>query len=237
MLKNKKIKPCPPKLNFLVDYQKEFWFVKNKYRAAQKSIGRKRFDDIINFNIPKAHSNNYDLLIKNILQYLNNRQSVILRDLLKQKNIYQKKWRLFEKKFFSQMEAVTGLIWKNKAYNLYFLYSCFWGGDYDEGKNTIYINPFLKQGDPLYVIFHELSHLLFWEYIYNNYSKKFINQNHFQLWKLSEIMVNYPLLKLSINYQFPLIVPTNIKQGNSIIKKFPIMTFCDIIRQELKKAG
>lgn len=234
-MKKKIIKHQLPKLNFFVDYKKEFWFIENNYRDAQKLIGKKDFINIIKFNIPEVYSNDYNQMIKNISQYLKNHQNSILPKLLKQKAIYQKEWCLFEKNFFNQVEKTTGLKWKNKKYDLYFLYSCFWGGDYDEGGNTIYINPLLKQGDPIYVIFHELSHILFWEYIYDNYPTKFISQNHSQLWRLSEIMVNYPLLKISINYKFPLIIPPNFKGADSIIKKFAKMTFCDIIHQELKK--
>ena len=234
-MKNKLIKYRLPKLYFLVDCKKEFWFIKNKYRDAQKLIGKKKFSNIINFNIPETYSDNHKQMVKNISLHLKNQQHNILYNLLKQKNIYQKKWRLFEKNFFNQMEVITGLTWKNKTYALYFLYSCFWGGDYDENGNIIYVNPLLKQGDPLYVIFHELSHILFWEYIYDNYSKKFISQNHFWLWKLSEIMVNYPLSKLTINYKFPLIIPPNIKNADNIIRKFSTMSFCDIINKELKK--
>jgi hypothetical protein len=136
------------------------------------------------------------------------------------------------------MKEITQIEWRYKTYRVYLLYSCFWGGDYDINKPNIYINPLLKFGDPIYVIFHELSHLLYWEYIYSNYSQKFIKKNEKLLWNLSEVIVNYPLLKLKIAYEIPLIIPPNLKKfSTAIIKKFSSKSFSEIIEHEIKKGA
>lgn len=42
---------------------------------------------------------------------------------------------------------------------------------------------------------------------------------------------------MEINFNFPLIVPENLKKfSNRILKKFPSANFADIIDDELKKA-
>ncbi len=235
-MSNKTVKHCLPKLNFIVNYKKEFWFIKNKYSDARKAIGKKRFGGIINFNIPEIAVDKYERMVKDVYRHTENKREDVLPKLLKQKMIYQKKWLQFGSRFFRQMEEVTGLTWRKRKYDLYFLFSCFWGGDYDENGNTIYVGPLLKHGDPLYVIFHELSHLLFWEFVHTHYTKGFIKRNHFRIWKLSEVLVNYPLLKISIKYRFPLIIPSTIKNADEIVKNFSAMSFCDIIQKELKKA-
>lgn len=234
-------KKCSHTLNFKVDFKKELWFIKEKYADAKKVIGKNQFLKIINFNIPGLYFRNYQQLIEKLYEHLKLKRQGILSRLLKQKSIYQKKWHKFEKDFFNQMEVVTGLKWQQSSYNLYFIYSCFWGGDYDEEGKNIYVNPFLKHGDPFYVIFHELSHIIFWEYIYANFSHNFIIKNHHRLWELSEVMVNYPLLKISLDFKFPVIIPLSIKGAEKIMSNFFHLSYTEIIQQEIKskikKAG
>jgi hypothetical protein len=62
-----------------------------------------------------------------------------------------------------------------------------------------------------------------------------VKKNYTALWKLSEIMVNYPLLKTKLGYKFPLIVPPDIKNSNVILKKFALKTFRELIDEEVKK--
>ncbi len=56
------------------------------------------------------------------------------------------------------------------------------------------------------------------------------------LWRLSEVMVNYPLLKMKIDFKFPLIVPKKLTVfSKNILKKIQIKNFTDLIDEELKK--
>jgi hypothetical protein len=105
---NKIIRHRLPKLNFIVNYKKEFWFIENKYRDARRSIGMKLFGKIISFNIPETPINDYSRMIKHTYRHIKSRRRYILSDLLKQKKVYQKKWLRFEKNFFGQMEEITG---------------------------------------------------------------------------------------------------------------------------------
>ena len=44
------------KLQFIKNFQKEYWFIKNKLNAAEKEIGKKRFALIVNYNIPNCYN-------------------------------------------------------------------------------------------------------------------------------------------------------------------------------------
>ncbi len=223
------------KLIFKVDYSKEYWFVKNQYKDARKLIGDERFSYIIKNNISNFDTNNFNQLQKNVLKYLKGNRIEIQKNLKKQKRILKNKWNKINKRFFTQIEETTHLKWKYNKYNIYLVHACFWGGDYDPNEPNIYINPLIKHGDPLYIIFHELSHLIFWEYIYSKYSKKFIKENEDFLWQLSEIMVNYPLLKIKIDYEFPLIIPLMIKNYKRIVNQFSKKEYLEIIENEVNK--
>jgi len=226
------------KIKFIIDSKKENWFINHKYGDAEKSIGKNRFIYIVNSNIPNIYNRNREIFYKNIKKYIKLNKKTINSEIHNNSRKITSRWKEFENKFFSETEKITGIKWKHKTYKTYFLYSCFWGGDYDIDKPNIYINPLLKFGDPLYVIFHELVHLLYWEHIYSEYSEKFIKKNYNFLWKLSEAMVNYPLLKIKMNFKFPLVVPEDLESfGKNIIKKFSEMTFINIIDDEIKKGA
>jgi len=224
------------KLKFTANTKKENWFIDNKYYDAEKSIGKNRFAYIVNNNILNAYDRNQKIFYKNIKKHIKTNEKAINLEISNNSKKIIKRWKKFENKFFEQTEKITGIKWKHKTYKTYFLYSCFWGGDYDINKPNIYINPLLKFGDPLYVIFHELIHLLYWEYICSKYSEKFIKKNYNLIWNLSEVIVNYPLIKLKIGFDFPLVIPRDLeKLSKNIIKKFPTMTFINIIKTEIKK--
>lgn len=226
------------KIKFIIDSKKENWFIDYKYSNAEKSIGKDRFTYIINSNVPNVYNRNREIFYKNIKKYIKLNKKTINSETHNNSGKIINRWKNFENKFFRETEKITGVKWGHKIYKTYFLYSCFWGGDYDINKPNIYINPLLKFGDPLYVIFHELTHLLYWECIYSKYSEKFITKNYNLLWKLSEIMVNYPLMKLGIGFKFPLVIPKYLETfGKNIIKKFPKMTFVDIVNSEIKKGA
>lgn len=225
------------KLKFIKKFGKEYWFIENKYNEARKFIGEKRFIYIMNQNIPNCYSKNKEIFYRNLKKYIEANKKILVLSIAREKTNLEKKWRRFEKDFFQQIQKITKLNWQHKNYKAYLLYSCFWGGDYDINKPNIYISPLLKYGDPLYIIFHELSHLIYWEYISKKYGGKFIKKNYKLIWKLSEIMVNYPLVKMKINFNFPLVVPENLKKFSSgILKKFPSTNFANIIDDELRKA-
>lgn len=225
------------KINFINSFNEEYKFIREKYDDARGKIGEERFVFIVNQNIPNAYHKNKAIFRKNIEHYLKTNEKVLRSDIKKSSIVIKNKWRKVEASFFKKMENITGISWKHKNYNLYLLFSCFWGGDYDETQPNIYINPLLKYGDPLYVIMHELSHILYWEYIYNKYSKTFIHKNKIFLWKLSEVMVNYPLLNLKIGIKIPTVIPPDIKQyGFGLIKKFSRSSYIDIIDREIEKA-
>lgn len=216
-------------LKFINNFPKNRWFIKNKFKEAEKVIGKKRFAYIMNQNIPNCCSKN-KRKYKTLKQYLAKHKKEITFDTKQKGGKLEKRWKKFEKDFFQQMEVITGIKWKYKIYKAYLLFGCFWGGDYDINKANIYINPLLKHGDPLYVIFHELSHLIYWEYICLKYPHKFIKRHFNLLWRLSEVMVNYPLLKMRLDFRFPLIMPANLnKFGQKIIKKFKALSYISII--------
>ncbi|MBI5401268.1 hypothetical protein HZB05_00350 [Candidatus Wolfebacteria bacterium] len=226
-----------PKLKFIVSFNEEYKFIKEKYDDAIEKIGKERFSFIVNHNVPNAYHKNKLILKENIGLYLLNNRKSISSNIKKSSLLIKRKWSKVEARFFNQMQDVTGIKWKNNKYNLYLLFSCFWGGDYDETQPNIYINPLLKYGDPLYVIIHELSHILYWEYINKTYSKTFIRKNKKLLWELSEVMVNYPLLNINIGIKIPLVIPPDIKQfSTKIIKKFSLSSYIDIINEVMKKA-
>lgn len=227
-----------PKLRFIKNFNKEYWFIKNKFAEAKQQIGEKRFIYIVNQNIPIGYNKNEKIFYKNLKAYLEANKNNLIPAIKQKSKIIENRWGKFEKKFFEQAEKITKIKWKYKTYKIYFIHSCFWGGDYDKNKSNIYINPLLEYGDPLYIIFHELSHLLYWEYIFKKYPANFIEKNDCFLWQLSEVMVNYPLLKMKIDFQFPLIIPKNLEKfGKNIIEKCSTNNFIDIIENELKKAG
>lgn len=214
--------------------EKELWFVENKYNEAEKLIGNDVFKKIIRFNVLGNYANGD--IKKTVRRYFNENKKTIRKETLETKLNLSLKWKKIEKSFFKQCEAVTGRKWLHDTYKIYLTHSCFWGGDYDINKPNIYINPLLKQGDPLYVIFHELSHLLYWEYVTSKYPDKFIDKNYKSLWRLSEIMVNYPLLKIKINFKFTPIIPKELKKlSNRILPKFKHESFTGIIDNEINK--
>ena len=226
-----------PKLKFITIFDEEYKFIKEKYNDAIKKIGEERFAFIVNHNIPDAYNKNKRVLKENIGFYLSKNKKIISSDIKKSSVLIQKGWTKIEQKFFKHIQDTTGIEWKNNKYNLHLLFTCFWGGDYDEEQPNIYINPLLKFGNPLYVIMHELSHIIYWEYIYKKYSKAFIRKNKKSLWELSEIMVNYPLVNIKVGIEIPIVVPPDIKQyGSKIIKEFPIYSYTDIINKEIEKA-
>lgn len=227
-----------PKIRFVKNFNKEYWFVKNKFAEAKQQIGEERFAYIINQNIPVGYNKNKIIFYRNLKKYLKTNKNNLIPAIKQKSEIIENRWGKFEKNFFEQAEKITGIKWKYKTYKIYFIHSCFWGGDYDKNGSNIYINPLLEYGDPLYVIFHELSHLLYWEYIFKKYPVNFIEKNDRLLWQLSEIIVNYPLMKMKIDFEFPLIIPKDLEKfSKKIIEKFPTNNFIDIIENELKKAG
>lgn len=225
------------KLNFVYGSKsKEFWFIENKFNEAKKSIGEERFAYIINQNILNSFDKDKNIFFNNLKGYIESNYKKILPEIKEKGEILEKRWKKFEKDFFLQMEKITGVKWKYNDYQCFLLYACFWGGDYDINKPNIYINPLLKHGDPLYIIFHELSHLIYWEYIYSKYPEKFILKNNDFLWSLSEIMVNYPLPKLKIDFNFSIIVPEKLSEfSKDIIDQFPSINFIDLINEEINK--
>ena len=224
------------KLQFIKNFQKEYWFIKNKLNAAEKEIGKKRFALIVNYNIPNGYNKDKKKFISDITAYFHSNQKQIQKQISKKAVAIEKGWKKYGDAFFKQVREVTKVRWRYRTYKNYFVSSCFWGGDYDINKNNIYINPLIPQGDPLYVIFHELCHLHYWEHIYSEYSANFIKRNHQLFWELSEVMVNYPLQKIKINYHFPMVIPPYLKRFSSaILKSFPTEEFTDIIKQTIKK--
>jgi len=224
------------KLKFIKSFKKEFWFVDNKYSGARKSIGKDRFFYIINHNIPNCSDGSFVSLRNKVKKHIKSNKDEIIHSINENGGKLEREWRKVENVFFQQMEEITKTKWKHKEYKIYLLFSCLWGGDYDIGAPNIYINPLLKYGDPLYVIFHELSHLLYWEFISEAYSQNFIRKNKDFLWRLSEVMVNYPLLKLKLKTKIPLIIPENlVAQSENLVKSFSKKPFKKIIRYEIKK--
>ncbi len=173
-------------------------------------------------------------IISGLIVYFDRNREQIQKQISKKATAMEKRWKKYGNAFFEQVREATKVRWRHRTYKSHFVYSCFWGGDYDINKNNIYINPLIPQGDPLYVIFHELCHLHYWEYIYSEHSASFIKKNHQLLWKLSEVMVNYPLRKIKINYRFPMVIPPNLKHFSSaIIKSFSTEEFAKIIKQTI----
>jgi hypothetical protein len=236
-----RVKKEYPELKFIQNFEKEFWFVDNKHQEAKKRIGENLFSYIIKQNIPGLEQTDDPNLNQKIKNYLEENKSDIVSSIKEKKKRLEDKWQKVEQDFFSQTEEITGLNWKHQNYKAYLLFSCLWGGDYEAENNNIYVNPLLEHGDPLYVVFHELTHLLYWQFIHSKYSANFINKNHEFLWELSEIMVNYPLLrlKLDIDMEIPLVVPPQLKdKSKPIVERFSEDSFIEIIKSEIKnKAG
>jgi hypothetical protein len=224
------------KVGFIVNFHNEYNFIKKAYPAARKAIGVTIFQKIIAYNITEPVPANLTRIQKKVATYLTINRKDILEQLKEKKEQCERIWSPIGENFFEQAASVAGVPWHHKKYNVYLTASCFWGGDYDEQAPNVYVNPLLKQGDPFYIICHELSHLLFWEFIYGEYGEKFVVKHHAWLWRLSEIMVNYPLLAMHIGYTFPLIVPPNIPRSTEIVARFPSESFKDIIVSEIKTA-
>lgn len=224
------------KLKFIKSFEREFWFVDNNYSEAKKVIGKDRFLYIINHNIPNCSDESFSDLCDKVKKHIQSSKDEIIRLIDEKGNELEKKWRKTEDIFFRQMEEATEIKWKYKKYNVYLLFSCLWGGDYDIGMSNIYINPLLEYGDPLYVIFHELSHLMYWEFVSESYPQSFIQKNKGFLWRLSEVMVNYPLLKLKLKTKIPLVIPENLAlESKGLVKRFSKEFFKEIIKREIEK--
>jgi len=224
------------KLKFIKSFEREFWFVDNNYSGARKVIGKDRFLYIVNHNIPNCSDESFSGLRDKVKEHIKSNKDEIIRLINEKGNELEKKWRKTEDAFFRQMEEATGIKWKYKEYNVYLLFSCLWGGDYDIGAPNIYINPLLEYGDPLYVVFHELSHLMYWEFISESYPQSFIPKNKDFLWRLSEVMVNYPLLKLKLKTKIPLVIPENLaEESKGLVKRFSKESFKEIIKCEIEK--
>lgn len=223
------------RLNFIVHRRKELWFLKNKFKEAEKLIGRKKFTYIIDQNVPGAVEKGI-VSPRVVISYLRKNRAELSSAMTRRSKDLERRWRKLEHPFFDQMELVTGAKWKHRRYNLYLIASCFWGGDYGIGERNIYVNPLLKHGDSLYVIFHELSHIMYWEYILSKYSNSFVKRNYRKLWELSEIMVNYPLMKIDVPYRFPVVIPPDVRNGKRVLKKFRKKGYIEIIQEEIKRA-
>ncbi len=223
------------KLNIITDSTKEKWFVENKFNEAYQHIGEERFSYIVKCNIPDIHTGSIDIIKTEVVKFIEQNQNKIADQIENEKGPLQKSWKKYEKDFFQQISSITDLKWKHTKYNCFLLFSCFWGGDYDLDAPNIYINPLLELGDPLYVIFHELSHLLYFEYIASRYGQKYIHTNLQRVWELSEIMVNYPLVKLEIDYKFDLIIPPEISWAQEVVDQFDSRSFTELIDRYLTK--
>ena len=224
-----------PKVSIIADFSEEYAFVKERYVSARRAIGVDTFRKIIAFNIPGAKAQSLPGIQKEVIAYLDANALRLRARLAAEKVVHRKIWREFEKLFFEETSRATGLSWQYATYRIHLTASCFWGGDYDENARDVYINPLLKQGDPLYVTCHELSHLLYWEYLHAHYSKSFIARHRAKLWELSEIMVNYPLIRAKAFPHFPLVIPPDIVNGKSIAADFSRKSYLDILDCEIKK--
>ena len=64
----------------------------------------------------------------------------------------------------------------------------------------------------------------------------FIQKNKGFLWRLSEVMVNYPLLKLKLKTKIPLVIPENLAlESKGLVKRFSKEFFKEIIKREIEK--
>ena len=223
-----------PHLEFAcADHSKEVWFVRHKFRDAMSQIGATRFVDILNRSVFKG-TGWEGASLEPFLEHLHRNRTGIARQLQQRAPAIRRRWKRYERAFFEQTQTVTGVAWRRRRYRAILIYSCFWGGDYDSEGN-VYVSPSVRYGDPLYVVYHEMSHLLYWEFVRSISSEAFIRRAFTPLWQLSEIMVNYPLLKLRIGFRFPLILPPDLPGRKTILAQFPTRSYREIIQSEVAR--
>lgn len=75
-----------------------------------------------------------------------------------------KEWRKIEKRYFSEIENLTGYKWRFKTFDCYLSSTFFLGGkhlvdkDHLKPHNKIIVCPYTRHVSPTYVIGHELFH-------------------------------------------------------------------------------
>lgn len=224
-----------PTVEIVSRFPDEYKFVREKYPAARRAIGSDTFKRIVAFNIPGTKAKTLSEIQHETAIYLNANRPALTEQLAAKKRKYKGIWRKSGGKFFEEISRITKLHWRHATYRIHLTASCFWGGDYDEKAADIYVNPLLKQGDPFYVMCHELSHLHFWEYIHAKYPESFIMRHHAKLWALSEIMVNYPFHQSKLFRHFPVVIPPGVAGGTRIVADFSRRSYFEIIDREIKK--
>jgi len=95
-------------------------------------------------------------------------------------------WKDVKNIFLSELESVFGK--PNMNIKCYVIFSCGWGS-YDVNENEVYVS--YEMEDLLYTLCHEICHLYYYYFI----NKNFKNYDKVKAWRLSEILVNFILIK------------------------------------------
>ena len=140
------------------------------------------------------------------------------------------------------MKDITGFDFKYSVYKCHLSSTFICGGCYDaKVGNLVSVFPSITHADALEVVIHELVHLHFWESLDRmkiKYNKSEKEKSKGTVWDLSEIAVNYPMLKLKLpgfRYKFK-IYPQHKTMWNKI-KKFSKSNFEDFVRSSIKIIG
>jgi len=114
--------------------------------------------------------------------------------LLKKNEELKTSWEIHNHEFLKEIEVTFGKL--DKKIKCYLIMSCGWGS-YDINKNEVYV--FYGMNNLLYTLCHEIYHL----YYYNFLNKNYKGYDELKAWKLSEIIVNFSLIRGKLQKLWP----------------------------------
>jgi len=185
-----------PKLVFYIDFNRDIEIYKK--HKIRKFFGEKVFNKFLKQYYPELVGKND----KEILDYFKKNKRKIIEEAEKAGKKLEQNWKKVGKDFFKEIERVTGFKWRYKTYKCHLSSTFICGGCYDIKKgNVVSVFPKIKHASPLYVLFHELTHLHFWDTISElkiKCNKEEEKNRKGKIWCFSEVAVNYPLKKIKI---------------------------------------
>lgn len=191
-----------PKIEFFIDFRKDLDCINNSYPQMRRVFSRD-FNRLLKRYYPFCVNKSDE----DILEYFKENKRKITKQTNIHSDVLKAKWTKINNEFFDQIEKITGFQWKYKIYRCYLSSSYICGGGYALPR-TIIIFPQARHIDPLNSIAHEITHLHLWDILEKTGlkidEKTFTNK---KIWDISEVIVNFPLLKLKIegfNYKMHL---------------------------------
>lgn len=158
---------------------------------------RGAFGEDFNAFIKRYYPECYGKENEEIMRYFREKEDSITKKIKRDAADLKREWMKVEEDVFAHIENITGSKFKRKNYVCYLSSTTIWGGSY-EIPDKILVFPSCKHSNPVLIIAHELTHLLFWEVFKT--VKKTIPKDLFgsKLWDFSEVVTNFILLKIKL---------------------------------------